>query len=103
MQPAAGESIEPDRFVLASISIDAAIFDTPIVNLRFDAEAGRPYLKSVRRQYDTSSLRWGMSGAAPLLTHDFVQAYFEFYGGLVNVPGGETIDLGPIFVLDMGQ
>ena len=39
--------------VASSISIDAAIFDTPIVNLRFDAEAGRPYLKSVRRQYDT--------------------------------------------------
>ncbi|MCC7372060.1 MAG: CDP-glycerol glycerophosphotransferase family protein [Chloroflexi bacterium] len=39
--------------VASSISIDAAIFDTPIVNLRFDAEPGRPYLKSVRRQYDT--------------------------------------------------
>jgi hypothetical protein len=39
--------------VASSISIDAAIFDTPIVNLRFDAEASRPYLKSVRRQYDT--------------------------------------------------
>lgn len=39
--------------VASSISIDAAIFDTPVVNLRFDAEAGRPYLKSVRRQYDT--------------------------------------------------
>lgn len=37
----------------SSITIDAAIFDTPIVNLRFDAEPGRPYLKSVRRQYDT--------------------------------------------------
>ena len=39
--------------VASSITIDAAIFDTPIVNLRFDAEPGRPYLKSVRRQYDT--------------------------------------------------
>lgn len=39
--------------VASSISIDAAIFDTPIVNLRFDAEPGRPYIKSVRRQYDT--------------------------------------------------
>jgi len=39
--------------VASSISIDAAIFDTPVVNLRFDAEPGRPYLKSVRRQYDT--------------------------------------------------
>jgi hypothetical protein len=39
--------------VASSISIDAAIFDSPIVNLRFDAEPGRPYLKSVRRQYDT--------------------------------------------------
>lgn len=39
--------------VASSISIDAAIFDTPIVNLRFDAQPGRPYLKSVRRQYDT--------------------------------------------------
>jgi hypothetical protein len=39
--------------VASSITIDAAIFDTPVVNLRFDAEPGRPYLKSVRRQYDT--------------------------------------------------
>ena len=39
--------------VASSISIDAAIFDTPVINLRFDAEPGRPYLKSVRRQYDT--------------------------------------------------
>ena len=39
--------------VASSISIDAAIFDTPIVNVRFDAEPGRPYLKSVSRQYDT--------------------------------------------------
>lgn len=39
--------------VASSISIDAAIFDSPVVNLRFDAEPGRPYLKSVRRQYDT--------------------------------------------------
>jgi hypothetical protein len=39
--------------VASSISIDAAIFDTPIVNLRFDAQPGRPYLQSVRRQYDT--------------------------------------------------
>jgi hypothetical protein len=39
--------------VASSISIDAAIFDTPVVNLRFDAAPGRPYLKSVRRQYDT--------------------------------------------------
>ena len=39
--------------VASSITIDASIFDTPVVNLRFDAEPGRPYLKSVRRQYDT--------------------------------------------------
>jgi len=39
--------------VASSISIDAAIFDTPVINLRFDAETGRSYLKSVRRQYDT--------------------------------------------------
>jgi hypothetical protein len=39
--------------VASSISIDAAIFDTPVVNLRFDTEPGRPYLKSARRQYDT--------------------------------------------------
>lgn len=39
--------------VASSITIDAAIFDTPVVNLRFDAQPGRPYLKSVRRQYDT--------------------------------------------------
>jgi hypothetical protein len=39
--------------VASSISIDAAIFDSPVINLRFDAEPGRPYLKSVRRQYDT--------------------------------------------------
>ena len=43
--------------VASSISIDAAIFDTPVVNLRFDAEPGRPYLKSVRRQYDTDHYR----------------------------------------------
>jgi hypothetical protein len=43
--------------VASSMSIDAAIFDTPIVNLRFDAEPGRPYLKSVRRQYDTDHYR----------------------------------------------
>jgi hypothetical protein len=43
--------------VASSISIDAAIVDTPIVNLRFDAKAGRPYLKSVRRQYDTDHYR----------------------------------------------
>jgi hypothetical protein len=39
--------------VASSISIDAAIFDSPVINLRFDAEPGRPYLRSVRRQYDT--------------------------------------------------
>jgi hypothetical protein len=39
--------------VASSMSIDAAIFDAPVVNLRFDAEPNRPYLKSVRRQYDT--------------------------------------------------
>jgi hypothetical protein len=43
--------------VASSISIDAAIFDTPVVNLRFDAQPGRPYLKSVRRQYDTDHYR----------------------------------------------
>jgi CDP-Glycerol:Poly(glycerophosphate) glycerophosphotransferase len=43
--------------VASSITIDAAIFDTPVVNLRFDAEPGRPYLKSVRRQYDTDHYR----------------------------------------------
>ena len=50
--------------VASSISIDAAIFDTPVVNLRFDAEPGRPYLKSVRRQYDTDHYKQVMETGA---------------------------------------
>jgi hypothetical protein len=42
--------------VASSFTIDAAIFDRPIVNLRFDGEP-RPYLQSVRRQYDSDHYR----------------------------------------------
>jgi hypothetical protein len=38
--------------VASSFTIDACIFDRPVVNVCFDA-APTPYLKSVRRQYDT--------------------------------------------------
>ncbi|MCC6175799.1 MAG: CDP-glycerol glycerophosphotransferase family protein [Chloroflexi bacterium] len=43
--------------VASSITIDAAIFDTPVVNLRFDASGPKPYLRSVRRQYDSDHYR----------------------------------------------
>ncbi len=39
--------------VASSFTIDAAIFDRPIVNVAFDARPGTPYLRSVRRHYDT--------------------------------------------------
>jgi hypothetical protein len=39
--------------VASSFTIDAAIFDRPIVNVAFDAVPGKPYLRSVRRHYDT--------------------------------------------------
>lgn len=42
--------------VASSFTIDAAIFDRPIVNLRFDGTP-RPYLQSVRRQYDSDHYR----------------------------------------------
>ena len=42
--------------VASSFTIDAAIFDRPIVNLRFDGSP-RSYLQSVRRQYDSDHYR----------------------------------------------
>jgi hypothetical protein len=42
--------------VASSFTIDAAIFDRSIVNLRFDGSP-RPYLQSVRRQYDSDHYR----------------------------------------------
>jgi len=39
--------------VASSFTLDACIFDRPVVNIRFDGEHDKPYLQSVRRQYDT--------------------------------------------------
>ena len=39
--------------VASSFTIDAAIFDRPIVNVRFDGRRVKPYLRSARRHYDT--------------------------------------------------
>jgi hypothetical protein len=39
--------------VASSFTIDAAIFDRPIVNVRFDGRRTKPYLCSARRHYDT--------------------------------------------------
>ena len=37
--------------MLSTMSLDAMLFDKPIINIDFD-EVGRPYLKSIRRLYD---------------------------------------------------
>lgn len=43
--------------VASTITIDAAIFDTPVVCVGFDIRGDRPYLKSVRRFYDFDHYR----------------------------------------------
>lgn len=40
--------------VASTITIDAACFDTPIINIGFDGSYERPYWESVRRYYDTA-------------------------------------------------
>jgi hypothetical protein len=39
--------------VASSFTLDAAVLDRPIVNVRFDGARQKPYLQSVRRHYDT--------------------------------------------------
>jgi hypothetical protein len=39
--------------VASSFTIDACIFDRPVVNVGFDGRRSKPYLRSVRRHYDT--------------------------------------------------
>lgn len=43
--------------VASTITIDAACFDTPIVNVRFDGSGEREYLESCRRYYDYDHYR----------------------------------------------
>lgn len=38
--------------VASTTSVDAAVFDTPVVNIAFDLPRSRPYLLSTRRYYD---------------------------------------------------
>jgi hypothetical protein len=66
--------------VASSFTIDACIFDRPVVNVRFDA-APKPYLGSVRRQYDTDHYAFVVrSGAvrvvdSPRMLIDAVKRY----------------------------
>lgn len=77
--------------VASSISIDAAIFDTPVINLRFDAEPGRPYLKSVRRQYDTDHYKLVLKTWAVRLADSPEQLIDEVRRYLAN-PAHERVE-----------
>jgi CDP-glycerol glycerophosphotransferase (TagB/SpsB family) len=43
--------------IASTITIDAAVFDTPVVCIGFDMRGERPYLESVRRFYDYEHYR----------------------------------------------
>jgi hypothetical protein len=55
--------------VASTIAIEAAVMDTPIVNLAYDGSAQRNYLESTRRFYDYTHFRPLVEAGATRLAH----------------------------------
>ena len=55
--------------VASTVTIDAAPFDTPVVNVAFDGAAPRPYYQSTRRYYDYSHYRRIVASGGVRLAH----------------------------------
>lgn len=69
--------------VASTITIDAAAFDTPVVNVAFDGRSAKPYSGSCRRYYDYDHYRRIVQSGGVRLAHSpeelvrHVQAYLD--------------------------
>ncbi len=60
--------------IASTITIDAACFDTPVVNVAFDGLQQKPYLDSYRRYYDYNHYRNILKSGGVRLSHNLDEA-----------------------------